>query len=192
LSSWFKDYLYIPLGGSKKGKIKSITNTFIIFLVSGFWHGASWNFILWGGIHACLFMPLLLKNQNRKHVSDIVAQDRRFPNMNELLQMFQTFTLVTIAWIFFRSPDLNSSIEYIKLILKSLYLQPEQVLSKPFGLNSFFYIIPLVTIDWWLRLDERKLKVSRFKIINYIFYYFLFYIIFHFFNRESTFIYFQF
>jgi D-alanyl-lipoteichoic acid acyltransferase DltB (MBOAT superfamily) len=76
LSSWFRDYLYIPLGGSKSGLFKSIRNTFIIFLVSGFWHGASWNFIIWGLIHACGFLPLLMLQKNRKHVTDIVAQDR--------------------------------------------------------------------------------------------------------------------
>jgi hypothetical protein len=83
LSSWFRDYLYSPLGGSKNGKYKSIRNTFIIFLVSGFWHGASWNFIAWGFIHACGFLPLLLLNRNRKHVTDVVAQDRKLPNLKE-------------------------------------------------------------------------------------------------------------
>jgi D-alanyl-lipoteichoic acid acyltransferase DltB (MBOAT superfamily) len=93
LSSWFKDYLYIPLGGSKQGKLKAVRNTFIIFLVSGFWHGASWNFIIWGGIHACGFLPLLLTNRNRKNVSDVVAQNKLLPNLKELWQMAITFVL---------------------------------------------------------------------------------------------------
>ena len=80
LSSWFKDYLYIPLGGSKNGQNKAIRNTFIIFLVSGFWHGASWNFILWGFLHACAFLPLLLTKRNRKYSQEIVANDARFPS----------------------------------------------------------------------------------------------------------------
>ena len=81
LSSWFRDYLYIPLGGSREGKYRAIRNTFIVFLLSGFWHGASWNFIAWGFIHACGFLPLLLLNSNRKHVNNVVAQDRKLPNL---------------------------------------------------------------------------------------------------------------
>jgi D-alanyl-lipoteichoic acid acyltransferase DltB (MBOAT superfamily) len=73
LSTWFRDYLYVPLGGSKQGKLKAVRNTFIIFIVSGFWHGASWNFIVWGFIHACGFLPLLLLNRNRIHVADVVV-----------------------------------------------------------------------------------------------------------------------
>jgi len=69
----YRDYLYVPLGGSKQGKLKAVRNTFIIFIVSGFWHGASWNFIVWGFIHACGFLPLLLLNRNRIHVADVVV-----------------------------------------------------------------------------------------------------------------------
>jgi len=97
LSSWFRDYLYIPLGGSKKGKLIAVRNTFIIFLVSGFWHGANWNFIAWGGIHALGFMPLLLLNKNRRHVSYIVAEDRKVPNLREFLQMVYTFFVCDVC-----------------------------------------------------------------------------------------------
>ena len=106
LSSWFRDYLYIPLGGSRNGKIKAIRNTFIIFLVSGFWHGANWNFIVWGFIHSLGFIPLLILNQNRNYVSDVVAQDRCLPNVKEVWQMLRTFMFVTFAWIFFRSKNI--------------------------------------------------------------------------------------
>jgi alginate O-acetyltransferase complex protein AlgI len=78
LSNWFRDYLYIPLGGSKGGIWMKVRNTFIIFLVSGFWHGANWTFIAWGALNAIYFMPLLLLNKNRENV-DIVAHDSHFP-----------------------------------------------------------------------------------------------------------------
>jgi alginate O-acetyltransferase complex protein AlgI len=161
LSSWFRDYLYIPLGGSKNGKYKAIRNTFIIFLVSGFWHGASWNFIIWGFIHACGFLPLLILNRNRQHVSDVVAQDKVWPNFKELRQMLFTFLFVTFAWIFFRSDGLTFAIEYIKHIGLSIIENPMQLFSPPKGKIVFIYIIPLILADWYLRGNERKLKLPE-------------------------------
>lgn len=156
LSSWFRDYLYIPLGGSKDGKLKAIRNTFIIFLVSGFWHGASWNFIAWGFIHACGFLPLLLLGRNRKHREDIVASKRAFPNLKELWQMSTTFIFVTFTWIFFRSEGIPNALDYIKNIFIAHQGQ------SPTPVNStiaFIYILPLILIDWWLRRDERHLRI---------------------------------
>jgi D-alanyl-lipoteichoic acid acyltransferase DltB (MBOAT superfamily) len=158
LSSWFRDYLYIPLGGSKNGKYKAIRNTFIIFLVSGFWHGASWHFIAWGFIHACGFLPLLLLNRNRKHVTDVVANDGKLPNLKELLQMLTTFAFVTFAWIFFRADGMDFALSYIKQIVLSLIAHPGQFLMLPGGKRVFVYIIPLILGDWYLRRDERNFK----------------------------------
>jgi alginate O-acetyltransferase complex protein AlgI len=192
LSSWFRDYLYIPLGGSKEGKLRAVRNIVIIFLVSGFWHGAKWNFIAWGFIHACGFLPLLLLNTNRKHVSDIVAEDRSFPTFRELIQMLSTFAFVTFAWIFFRADSMAAAIGYLRQIVVSLIQNPLQVLSLPFGKATFMYIIPLVLIDWYLRRDERVLRVpDRFRILLY----FAFTVIVMYFmlrSGETSFIYFQF
>ncbi|MFI5161138.1 MAG: MBOAT family O-acyltransferase [Sphingobacteriales bacterium] len=129
LTSWFRDYLYIPLGGSKKGKLITVRNVFIVFLISGFWHGANWNFIVWGGIHACAFLPLLLLNKNRKHVNTIVAAERNLPTIKELAQMIITFGFVTFAWIFFRMHNFSDSLGYIKRIMLNC-IQPGQ-----FGLS---------------------------------------------------------
>jgi hypothetical protein len=196
LSSWYRDYLYIPLGGSKNGKYKAIRNTFIIFLVSGFWHGASWNFIAWGFIHACGFLPLLLLNRNRKHVTDVVAQDRKLPNLKELWQMSSTFAFVTFAWIFFRTDDgILSALDYIKHIGLSIINNPGQFLLLPGGKMAFIYILPLVLGDWYLRRDERMLRISFSKpVYRYIFYNSLVIIIILKFmlNQGSSFIYFQF
>lgn len=96
LSSWFRDYIYIPLGGSRNGRLISIRNTFIIFILSGFWHGANWTFICWGLLHALYFLPLLLTNLNRNNLN-IAAQHRSLPTVKELAQMFFTFTLVSFA-----------------------------------------------------------------------------------------------
>jgi D-alanyl-lipoteichoic acid acyltransferase DltB (MBOAT superfamily) len=171
LSSWFRDYLYIPLGGSKNGKYKAIRNTFIIFLVSGFWHGASWHFIAWGFIHACGFLPLLLLNRNRKHVTDVVAQDRKLPNLRELWQMSTTFAFVTFAWIFFRADGMQIALGYIKQIGVSIYNNPTMILHPYFIYKwkmVFVYIIPLVLGDWYLRRDERRLILFNNSKWNYI------------------------
>jgi alginate O-acetyltransferase complex protein AlgI len=113
LSSWFKDYLYIPLGGSKGGLWMKIRNTFIIFLVSGFWHGANWTFLAWGALHAIYFLPLLLLGKNRSNL-DSIAKGKLFPTWREILGMLTTFSLTTFAWIFFRSPSIHFALQYIK------------------------------------------------------------------------------
>ena len=109
LSTWFRDYLYIPLGGSRVGKWKAVRNTFVIFLVSGFWHGANWTFIVWGLIHALLFLPLLLAGSNRKYVGDL----QTVPTIRELCGMLATFTAVTVAWVFFRADSILDAIGFL-------------------------------------------------------------------------------
>jgi D-alanyl-lipoteichoic acid acyltransferase DltB (MBOAT superfamily) len=116
LSTWFRDYLYIPLGGSRVGKWKSVRNVFIIFLVSGFWHGANWTFIVWGGIHAALFLPLLLRGKNRRYTSDTIGEGRWLPTGRELLGMAWTFTMVCVAWVFFRAESVGEAVNYLAKI----------------------------------------------------------------------------
>jgi len=191
LSSWFKDYLYIPLGGSKEGRVKAVINTLIIFLVSGFWHGASWNYIAWGFIHACGFLPLLLLNRNRKHIGTVVAESKTFPDGKELLQIIGTFAFVTFAWIFFRSHTLRDAGSYVKHILVSAMDDPKQFLRPPKGLSAFMYIIPFVLLDWNFRHDERRLMIKN-SFYKVLFYIILGLLVFFFFGKRSSFIYFQF
>ena len=112
LSTWFRDYLYIPLGGSRGGIWIKIRNTFIIFIVSGFWHGADWTFIVWGALNALYFMPLLLLNKNRVN-TDTVAQGRHLPSTREFFQITITFSLTVFAWIFFRAENMFHAVGYI-------------------------------------------------------------------------------
>lgn len=191
LSSWFRDYLYIPLGGSKNGRYKAVRNTFIIFLVSGFWHGASWNFISWGFIHACGFLPLLLLNRNRRHLSEVVAFDRKLPNLSELWQMLRTFVFVTVAWIFFRADGMSNALGYIQHMMSSIAKQPSQFLVLPEGKSVFIYIAPLIIGDWYLRRDERKLKTMN-SVVMFFVYMLLAALIVYNFSTDSNFIYFQF
>ena len=122
LSTWFRDYLYIPLGGSKGGIWMKVRNTFIIFLVSGFWHGANWTFIVWGGLNALYFLPLLLLKRNRTNLG-VIAEGRRLPNIRESFQMGTTFMLAVIAWIFFRAENIHLALDYLGDLFSPLYFR---------------------------------------------------------------------
>jgi D-alanyl-lipoteichoic acid acyltransferase DltB (MBOAT superfamily) len=161
LSSWFRDYVYIPLGGSKLGKSKAVRNTLIIFLISGFWHGASWNFIVWGAIHAMGFLPLLLLNKNRLNTHEVVANNRMLPNRIEWWQMIKTFSFVTFAWIFFRAKTLPLAVDYIVRIVHDIALHPAQLLQAPSGLKALLFVIPMVLGDWMFRRNDRNYPINK-------------------------------
>lgn len=167
LSSWFKSYLYIPLGGSKNGIFKTVVNTFIIFIVSGFWHGANWTFIIWGSIHAFCFLPFAIFKKNKKYITSVVAEDRLFPNLKEIFQMAKTFGIVTLAWIFFRSENIDKAFGYLTRIVSNLVEDPKQFHLFANGINrvngeiSFLYIFPLLVVDWIFRKNERSLLMPR-------------------------------
>jgi len=148
LSTWFRDYLYIPLGGSKDGRWKSLRNIYIIFIVSGFWHGANWTFIAWGLIHASFYLPSFLLKTNRKYVSSIIAEKTLIPSAKESFEVIITFFLVTIAWVFFRSPSLIDSFQYIEIIFTNFQI-PRLYRS------GLFYIIFLVLFEYLIRHNER-------------------------------------
>ncbi len=190
LSSWFKDYLYIPLGGSKGGKWMQVRNTFIIFIVSGFWHGANWTFIAWGFLNALYFLPLLLTNNNRNNLS-IVAENSSFPNLKEWLQMGVTFFLTMIAWIFFRSESITQALSICKEIFStSLLTMPSQ---RP--LFMFLAIGLFILIEWIGRRNRyaiETLLVQKHRVFRWGFYYALMISILLFAGKEQTFIYFQF
>jgi len=194
LSSWFKDYLYIPLGGSKEGKWKTIRNTFIIFLVSGFWHGASWNFIAWGFIHACGFLPLLLLKRNRRYTSDVVAEGKLFPNVRELFQMLGTFTFVTIAWVFFRAGSLNEASGYLMNIIINNSMKSFWFIRNPDLPMLLLLFLTFIFADWIIRSDERRLAGSGNKVIDFILILIIILSLIYFalVNDKSMFIYFQF
>jgi len=143
LSTWFRDYLYIPLGGSKVNMARAIRNTFIIFIVSGFWHGANWTFIAWGAINAIYFIPLLLTGYNRKNV-DTVAENKHLPSLKEIIQMGLTFALTCLAWVFFRAENITEAYRYLS-----------NILSQPFLPDNFFYFHPkyLFIIGVWIILE---------------------------------------
>ena len=191
LSSWFKDYLYIPLGGSKGGKWMQIRNTFAIFLVSGFWHGANWTFIVWGLLNAIYFLPLLLSNRNRNHI-EIVAKEGYLPSIKEFFGMAITFTLTVFAWIFFRANTLTHAIGYIESIFtKQLFRLPEV---RPTHVIVLIFVF--MSVEWLGRKDDyaiKKMFLDGHRIIRWGFYMLILILIFVFSStKEQQFIYFQF
>jgi len=189
LSTWFRDYLYIPLGGSRGGLKMKIRNTFIIFIVSGFWHGANWTFVVWGALNAIYFLPLLLLNKNRVN-TNLVAEGKYFPTFKELFQMAITFFITLIAWIFFRADNVTDAFIYIKDIFSAtLFSIPEIFPLTILGLVVFFMFI-----EWLGRSGEYAIQNVDFmkKPIRWSFYFLLIILIFSFTGEQQEFIYFQF
>ncbi len=155
LSTWFRDYLYIPLGGSKGGTWMRVRNTFIIFLVSGFWHGANWTFIIWGGLNALFIMPSIIFKTNRNNI-EIVAQGRMLPSIREFASMIMTFFLTVLAWIFFRAETVGQAVSYIQGICSSsLFTLP--TLNPKILVVSFFIFI-LIVVEWIGREQKYALE----------------------------------
>lgn len=195
LSTWFRDYLYIPLGGSKGSLLKIVRNTFIIFLVSGFWHGANWTFIIWGFLNALYFLPLLLVKRNRRNL-DIVAENRVLPTIKELLSMLTTFFLTVFAWIFFRAESVSQAFSYInRIFTKELLKLPVIIGSGKKELLVILLTMIFVIIEWIGRRNEyaiEKLFISNKRWIRWGFYYIILLVIFLMAGKEQEFIYFQF
>ena len=190
LSSWFKDYLYIPLGGSKGGAYSRIRNTFIIFIVSGFWHGANWTFIVWGFLNALFIMPSILMKNNRNHL-DVVAKGKILPSFFEFTSILFTFSLTMLAWVFFRATSIGNAFTYIQRIFTvDLFSFPTVFPVLLLSIVVLFFII-----EWLGRENSyaiEKLFLNRPSFIRYVFYLLLILCLFLFEGKGDQFIYFQF
>jgi D-alanyl-lipoteichoic acid acyltransferase DltB (MBOAT superfamily) len=193
LSTWFRDYLYIPLGGSLGNFWQKIRNTFVIFLVSGFWHGANWTFIAWGAIHAFFFLPLLVLGKNRRFLNNL-NQNKFFPSLREVYSIIFTFLGVTIAWVFFRAENIQQATLYIL----NMFMHPGSFLLFNVYLKYLFLliIIPLFLLAEWQGKHKEyaieSLPDKMPKPLRYTFYDILGAIIIWFGDKEVQFIYFQF
>jgi alginate O-acetyltransferase complex protein AlgI len=194
LSTWFRDYLYIPLGGSKGGTWMKVRNTFIIFVVSGFWHGSNWTFIVWGALNAIYFLPLLLAKRNRSNIG-IVAEGRLTPSIKDILNIISTFSLTVLAWIFFRADSVSHAINYlIGIFSKSLFSIPEFD-NRTHAVEVLLLIGFLIFIEWLGRESQyglEKLGLNWNRSLRMAFYLGIICLIFLFIGKEQEFIYFQF
>ena len=193
LSSWFRDYLYIPLGGSKGGNWMRIRNTFAIFLVSGFWHGANWTFIIWGFLNALFIMPSIILKTNRNNL-EIVAMNKLIPSFRDVFNILLTFSLTVFAWIFFRAESVHHAIEYISGIFSSSLFTIPDVKTAAYAtliLIAFFMLIEWIGREHQFALQDFLVKKPRF--IRWLFYGFIILLIGLFLQtHETPFIYFQF
>ncbi|HET9571323.1 MAG TPA: MBOAT family O-acyltransferase [Bacteroidales bacterium] len=194
LTTWFRDYLYIPLGGSRGGIWMKIRNTFIIFLVSGFWHGANWTFVVWGALNAAYFLPLMLTNNNRKNL-EIVAKGRILPSMHEFLSMLITFAMTVFAWIFFRANSIHEAISYISGIFSSSLFTVPYFEGINRSLTTWILVFIFFLMEWQGRDQQyaiAKLGLNWHRPIRWAMYYALILAIYLFAGSQQQFIYFQF
>ena len=193
LSTWFRDYVYIPLGGSRVTKAKVIRNIFVIFIVSGFWHGANWTFIVWGALNGLYFLPQWIGENNRANV-DTIAAHAYLPSLTELVQVLFTFCLTCLAWIFFRAESMSHAIEYIWYILQMRGAEHNSLdLFIGFNRLILLYIVVMIVMEWRNRRQLFGLsQISRYPGVRWSVYIVLSMVIIQYFNSDQEFIYFQF
>ncbi len=194
LSTWFRHYIYIPLGGSRVSKLKSIRNICIIFLVSGFWHGANWTFIFWGAFHALAFIPVFLMGRNTIYKNTVIGENSMLPSIKEVGQVLLTFGIVTFSRIFFRSKSLTDSFSFIERIFFNFSHEPYVHPSGYRMLDFYILIIVFIVYEYIIRKDERnpfsfKSKYLRFFVYTLII---LAMLLFYDDGVNRSFIYFQF
>ena len=190
LSTWFRDYLYIPLGGSKGGTWMKVRNTFIIFIVSGFWHGANWTFIVWGLLNALYIMPSIIYNTNRTNL-EIVAKGKYLPTLKDFFSIGITFSLTVFAWIFFRVENLTHATQFISQIFSKTFFSIPSI--RP--TNLLVLLIIFMVIEWLGRQEQyaiEKIGLKWKSTFRYAFYYAIIIAIFWLAGKDQQFIYFQF
>ena len=206
LTTWFRDYVYIPLGGSRptvveggmlkvesKKKLIIIRNTFVIFLLSGFWHGANWTFIAWGAYHAVLFLPLILMGKNRKYTNQ-VAEGRLLPTWKECGQILLTFMLAVFGWIIFRAETIGQAGEIMFSICSSSLLSVPWLMTRNFYLPLFGALLIMLIVEWTNRNQQHGLgRLTKYRLVNWLIYYAIVYLMYQYQPLEEVqFIYFQF
>lgn len=194
LSSWFKDYVYIPLGGNSGSNIKRVKNIFIVFILSALWHGANWTFVMWGLLNAIFIIPSVFKKQ-RQDYSVIAANERKLPTLNEFVSIIITFSITVLAWIFFRADNINHAFSYLTgIFTASLFTVPQFIMMIK-ALTTIILILVCIIIEWHGRRDQyaiENLGLKWGRPLRISFYYAIIISIFYFGGSQQEFIYFQF
>lgn len=194
LSSWFKDYIYIPLGGSRCSTAKNYRNVMVIFLVSGFWHGANWTFVIWGALHAIYFVPLMVMGQNRQH-TDEICPGRILPSLNQFIRILATFSMVCVAWVFFRADNVTEAFAYLSRMAETLFTDlPGFVQFVDDAVEALVAIVLLLLVEWFQRHREHGLELSHLKYgwLRWLIYYGVIAALYYHGGAAQDFIYFQF
>ena len=192
LNTWFVDYLYIPLGGSRDGKWHTIRNIMIVFLLSGLWHGADWSFVAWGAYHGLLLVLLILLNQNTKY-EHVVAYDRLYPNLKEFGQMLLVFALATFGWMMFRADNMSQFIDYTARMCSADMLSIPCLINRDYYLPVALWITILFVVEWMMRNKKHGMDMATLPAyVRYMIYLMMVFIIGVFGGQTTNYIYFQF
>ena len=201
LSTWFRDYIYIPMGGSRGTKWNKFKNVLILFAISGLWHGANWTFVFWGVINGLFFAPSMLLGMHRKYLEPI-SMKRFFPTFSELFQMFRTFWLIAFTYIFFRADNIKHSKQYFNGIIHNYYLDfspmgiiQQYNLSIQEIIRTFIFVFVMLLIEWINRDKDHGLYFEckhQYRIIRWSLYFGIIFLILWWAGDQETFIYFQF
>ena len=192
LTTWFRDYIYFPLGGSRCDKWKIIRNVYIVWGISGLWHGANWTFVCWGLFHATLLAIYNLLGINTKY-KNVVAYGHYLPNIKETLQVALTFFLAVIGWIIFRAETMTQTVEYLSAMVTNRFFDATAL----HGVTYLCFGLALLAVEWLQRDKQHALQFTNMKPFNYRLvrwgiYYVILMIIAGFAGTSQTFIYFQF
>ena len=193
LNEWFTQYVYFPLGGSRRGRARTIINTVIVFALSGLWHGADWTFVMWGLYLALLFIPLIVFNTRR--YKDTVAHGRLLPSVREFLSMLVTFLLINFGWVLFRAPDFQTFCAFASRLFSPSLFSPSGLTMRM--ATMLLWCGGLLLVEWMQRERQHVLQIDGYRVFasqaaRYILYALLACLIFYFAGQVQTFIYFQF
>jgi len=192
LTTWFRDYIYFPLGGSRCEKWKIVRNVYVVWGISGLWHGANWTFVCWGLFHATLLAIYNIFGINTKY-RQVVACGRLLPGIRETLQMALTFFLAVIGWIIFRAETMGQAVDYLTAMASNRFFDASAL----YGMGFLCLGILLLTVEWLQRDKQHALQfggasVFKYRLVRWGVYYVILAIIAKYSGESQTFIYFQF
>lgn len=188
LNTWFRDFVYIPLGGSRAGKLRTLRNLFVVFGLSGLWHGANWTFVCWGLFHALLFLPRTLFGRKQKNTT-VIAENAALPSLAELTRLVVTFIAVTIGWVFFRAPTIGEAFAFLENCIV-----PAGTETFGFCGTPFLFIGMMLVVEWIQRRGTHGLyRVFPFpRPVLWVLYGLFLFFIFQNDGMQENFIYFKF
>jgi D-alanyl-lipoteichoic acid acyltransferase DltB (MBOAT superfamily) len=193
LTGWFRDYIYFPLGGSRGSKWQQTRNIFVIFLLSGFWHGANWNYVGWGFVNACYFIPGIIRGKREIWYERLLKPDFK-GRMLEMGLMLFTFIQIMMSLVVFR----NTSIGNMLLYMKNMYVGDWSLAIPPtlIGFNKTMLLVAsFFIVEWYARHKEHPLEQLHMSVtrpIRWTIYYAILLLIAWFAGHQQQFIYFQF